>query len=357
MIVGVSPPVGSQQWCFYFLPHAGGITDYPKLGFNSTNIYLTDNDYDYNSSSHSLTFARVNLWNLAKSDVLGCVTAGYETLQGLQYPDGSSPFTIVPVANGGSPEYAVSAHYYSNSFQQSGESISIWSFTTLSGITTPTVLDADLGPANAFYSFYPFDSQSGEPTQPLRNILGNPPPSLSIGSVALDGRIVNTAYSAGHLFATQVVKDTGSALHSLVRVYDFDTTAVPQTTLDLKVFGSDSSDVGISYLNPSVTVSTASGSPVVVTMTRTGANCSDCPSMAGTERVSGTWSVVGLVQSSAATYYPPDINQSDQAPFRWGDYAGSAQDPTSNSIYIYNEYVPGTGNTGEWATWVARVDF
>ncbi len=274
--------------------------DYPAIGFDSLNVYITSNQFSFSDT----TFQYVKLRMINKSTLYNGNSVTWTDWWNLTYANNSIVSSLQPARGGKGTEYFVS-----NSWDQ-GNNVTLWSISNY-----PPVLSRIATINVGSYSM--------------------PPDAVQLGGSNLlrtgDCRIQDVIFKHGllHIGFTQAY-NWGSGNVAALRLLKINpvTNTVPQNI----IYGQD----GVNYFYPAVECDTA-GNMFVVYNTSSSANYCDIRS-----------SYEVLINPASTQIKSGEGYYSGS---RWGDYNSASVDPTGSKVWIEAEY-PITSNYG---TWIASV--
>jgi hypothetical protein len=318
-------PTGS--WCVWALDAdvdgsnpSSNWADYPKIGLDDTNFYITSNQFAF--SDDSFQYAKVRILGKDQFYNNTCGSIAWYDYWDLRNGDDSNAFTVQPALTFGTP----GKEYLVNSRSGSGSSVTLWSVTGTwpNASDTPPSLTREATVSVGSYSAPPDAEQPGSTTR------------INTG----DARLLNAVYRSGSLYTTHTIMcNSTDACARYLRISTSSNTA----TLDV-AYGAP----GFYYFYPAV-MPNSSGHIFTVF------NRSSASEFAG---IRYTWRQTSdpAFQSSAslkageATYVRLDSLGRN----RWGDYNGIALDPIApTQVWIYSEYADSPANT--WGTRVGLL--
>ncbi|GAB4330609.1 MAG: hypothetical protein Kow0037_06510 [Calditrichia bacterium] len=297
--------------------------DYPKLGLDAYNFYVTANMFDLGGGGFQYVQLRIIEKSQIYSNPTGPVT--WIDFWDLRDPDNLSQrlntaSTVVPAVTFGMPgaEYLVNASPY-----EPGTFMTIW---TVPNPASPTTLTATNVPVTAY----------GWP--PNANQLGGGTPLIDVGG----WRVRNAVYRGGELVTAHSVADptdTYAELHLL----KFDVSGAP-TVIDDITFGAS----GFWYYYPAITLDASQNS--IVVFSRSGNT--EYAGIRYTGVVGGVAQASVQLKAGESNY----IKTFGGSRNRWGDYSGICNDPINNDlVWMFAEYAASPANT--WGTWWGEVTY
>ena len=298
------------------------VNDYPKLGLDVYNLYVTANMFDLGGAGFQYIQIRVIEKFQIYTNMGGPLT--YIDFWDLRDPDNISqvlntPSTVVPAVTFGTPgvEYFINASPYTT-----GTFMTLW---TLTDPASPSTLTAVNIPVTSYTD------------PPNADQLGGGTPLIDVGG----RRVRNAVYRNGHLITAHSIAD-GTGTYARVHFVEID---IPSLT---PVVDASFGATNYWYYYPAVTFDQSMNGIAVF-------NRSGSTEYAGI-RYNGI--VGGVVQGSAqlkageANY----IKTFGGSRNRWGDYSGIAVDPASpDNVWMFAEYAASPANT--WGTWWGEVTY
>jgi len=285
--------------------------DFPTLGLSSTAIYITTNQFEFcnlfNPDSCNFSDAWIKVIDLQEL-LTGSSALNITTFTDVRTAQGEKAGAIQPAITYGasSEEFLVAAFFPPDENVTSSQVLNLFSINTTG---TPVLGKIDI----AVPSY-------GMPPEA-------PQPGTSIPVATGDYRPVNAVWRGGSLWCAHPIADaTGSAAVS--RWYEISASSISTTTLKQigTVYGS-----GDAYY-PAVAVNATGDTAIVFTTS----SSSQFASAAYTGRVASDV----LNSTRASVVYRQGTNLYDHSPGqrRWGDYSGTAIDPSDGSIWVIAEY-------------------
>lgn len=324
-----SDPAGN--WNTYTInTESGVLQDQPKIGFDSSVVVISWNDYTGSSSAPSFSGAEtwiVNLSNLLSGAALSMEYFG---------PD-STRFNLVPAISltSNNTAYAV----YNNSCGSSSTGscttgVSSVGVVALTGVPPNTVNWSEADPGITTTTVPPPADQPG-----------------ATGSISTnDDRFLSDVYQNGMLYIAgndACVPSGDSQVRPCVRLIKVSVSSSPTVTLNTD-FGYPGADLYYPSAIPD-----GNGN---VFLSATLSSTSIYPESLGLIVPAGTTSLSGTVlQAGGGTYYwQTGCTMSGFTGCRWGDYSGAAIDPSNpKDVWLASEYAPSNG--ANWGTSIAEV--
>lgn len=324
-----SNPTGS--WCNWALRSdqdgsiaSGAWADYPQLGLDNTNFYITSNQFGFSSG----TFAYAKLRIMAKSQFYD--QSGSPSCKGIGWYDywsiTDAPFTLQPAHTYGTPgvEYIVNSGSSSGTVLRTRTVSGTWP----NGTNTAPILSGSTSVSVTSYQSPPDAPSSGSTT------------SVDTG----DARLLNAVYRDGFLYTTHTVGvPCFGANSSCLRYYKLNVSGTPSVSIQTS-FGNGEDWY---YFYPAVTAD-ANGN-IFLVFSRT------TPSQFVEARYTARYTTDSQLQGSAqlhageAAYTALDSIGRN----RWGDYSGISVDPSDGAVWVFHQYASTPANT--WRTWVGRL--
>lgn len=319
------------SWCNWALradqngsTPSGNLADYPKLGLDNTNFYITSNQFSF--STNAFAYAKLRIMKKSQfhtpsnAAVCNTVEGWYDF-----WSFSDAPATLQPAHNlFTSPD----REYIVNSGSGSGTSLTLRSVTGTwpNSTNTPPVVSSTTALSVTAYELPPDAAASGSTTL----------------VDTIDARLMNAVYANGFLYTAQTVgvPCTGSPSASCVRFYKINvsTNAVSQFSIG------GGANTYVYY--PAVTVD-GGGNIYLVYSYSTPTRFIEARYIAWLTTDSGTISDATLKAGEAA-YTSLDSSGRN----RWGDYGGIAVDPSDGAIWMFHQYASPSANN--WRTWVGR---
>ncbi|MCA1646785.1 MAG: hypothetical protein LC797_15455 [Chloroflexi bacterium] len=335
-------PTGA--WCTYRLssdPTGATWADYPGLGMDGDNLYITSNQF----SSSSNSFQDAQLLVIPKTSVYAgagaCPQATSTLFANLQNPDGGNSFTVQPanqpdaVAGQGGPMHLV------NAIWSSGSNLVVRSVTSTPAgptLNPPAWVSAGAG-ANGFIGKYDLPADTPQPKGQ----------AVDTG----DTRLLGAAQRYGQIYTANTTMYVNSQLSASPNPYanaqwyvltPAPTPAWPSATTGQSFAVTNRS---VAYFFPGVLPGCA-GQQVNGT-------CATTPfvalqvSGAGRSQAASAFTVIGGQQPAV---YQPGVAGFTKSS-RWGDYPAIASDPSVPAqVWVLGEYARTTSN---WGTAVGIV--
>ena len=316
-----SDPNGN--WYVYTVSSESGVVqDQPKLGFDSSVVVLSWNDY-----SGPSTFTGQETWVLNQSDLLSGA-AVYEASFG---PD-PSRFDVVPAISLTSTTTAYAAYNNSCGSNTTGScntGSSAIGVVSLTGVPPNQVSWNESDPSISPTSSPPAADQPGAPA-----------------SIATDDdRFLAVTYDGGTLYVSgndACIPAGDTATRPCARVIEVSLAGTtPSVTLD-----EDIGSAGADIYYPAVVPDRSGNLFIAATLSST----SVYAEAIGLVQPPGSSSVtMDVFQSGAGTYSYSTCSSSSFNGCRWGDYSGAAVDPANpTDVWLAAEYAPTTGS--DWGT-------
>jgi hypothetical protein len=315
-----STPTGSADWHKYALnltgTHVttGGATfpDYPKLGLDSSAIYITANHFGINGGgfSHNKITAIEKAPLLAGGPVNIVYEQSFTTLFGPLHPamvfDPASPMCFVTQ-------------------DPNVETVSIYALANV--LTAPALTVSTV--------FVPAFDQPLDVPQP-----GGGEPLDAIGSRFMSGVVRD-----GSLWTAHATSDPAVDGEAVVRWYQFDVTGLPASAATLIQSGNVDPGPGLHTWMTHVNVDASGNMGITFSIAGpiqyaaigyTGRQVSDPP---------GTTRPVRIPKAGTVNYQ----RVASDGRNRWGDYCGLAIDPDGSTFWLFHEY---PSSATSWQTWV-----
>jgi hypothetical protein len=320
-----SPQNGSTVWCKYrfdALTYVSGVSakaDYPGLGLDGNNIYITSNQTTFGNS----TFQQARIMVIPKSTVYPnaltgtCPTAKSWDFQNLANPDGGPSFTVQPTEEPDAlPGSSTSTMYFVNAAYPTGSQLAFRTLTTNSQGATLS--------APSWVTVAPYDMPADAP-QPQGS-------SIATGDTTLLG----ATYRYGRVYTANNTRTVGGNTnvnpYSSVQWYSFAPGASVATSNAV-------TSPNIAYYMPGIVPGcTTSVSP--------------CPTpfvaleFSGSSAQQPASAFDLLVGSSSATLFRSGVPAYSYFS-RWGDYPGLSIDPIDpTTVWVLGEYAAGVTDWG-----------
>lgn len=324
----------SGSWCLYALNAVttqdgyGAWADYPGLGMDGNNLYITSDQFDFNGG-----FQQARLLVVPKASVYptgtSCPTATSTDFENLTNPDGSSSFAAQPANEPDAlpvPPTQTTAMYIVNALGQSGSQLVVRTVSTAGGVPTLSLPSA--------VNVSPYTTPADAP-QPGGSAISNG-----------DTLLGPLTYRYGKIYAAITTQNVDPSLSTSPNAY----ASVLWYTFapgDAAAVSHAITDPNVAFFLPGITATCAApdanggcANPSV-TLEVTGSGPTQ-PASAFIIRDNGT----------PALYAPGVAGYTGNG--RWGDYPGAAADPTNPAAaWVLGEYAQTT--TG-WATAVTYND-
>jgi hypothetical protein len=329
-----SDPGGT--WCNYAVrgdrngtASASNWSDYPMIGFDDQALYVSTNQFTYDSKTFAYSKVRV----IPKTQIYNsqCSAFTWSDLWDLRAPTAPSTpvFSVQPAVTFGT---APGEYLVSDSTSTMGNYITLWLLRNATG--TPSLEATDVAVASAYE---PKDANQ-------LNATGNadcPAPCL----LSVNGRrLLNAVYRGGYVWAAQAVAGGTNLAFTRSRYVKIATNPVAR---------SEDSSLGVDncwYFYP--TVATDANSNLVMAYSR---SClSEYAGLAYTTRsTTDTDLRPGTTVKAGESSF---LRLDDLKRNRWGDYAGAVADPAdSSTVWIHGQFAASAMNT--WATQIASISF
>jgi hypothetical protein len=321
-------PQGWSQWALEASNDNTLWADYPGLGVDAGNIYITTNLFD--NATPNPRFHHITVWVVPKATLPPSgqdLANATELANPFQFPAlNTGPFSFQPAHVFGTPgaSYIVGEDHVAT-----GSALRI-------GRVWPLPF-ADLGAVEV--SLYP--AMHTLPVAPFDRI------------DAGDSRIQNVVYRNGHLFTTHSIPDP-TRTKSMIRWYEIN----PATTPVIEVVQEGTiPDPNRSYYYPSIAVN--STGDVAIGFSGSSSSPPEYPGAYYTARRAAdppdTMQPVSLLKSGQASYYKV-IGASGN---RWGDFSATVVDPVDDTTFWTVQeiaYTPARNPhdnafVSRWATW------
>lgn len=322
-----SDPTGA--WCRWALPadldgdvETDDWADYPKIGFDATNLYITSNQF---GCQGGFSYSKVRVMRKSQFYENTCGAIKWYDFVDLRNADGSLAFTVQPAVTFGSP----GKEYIINAYSGSSNLVTLWSITGTwpNPSDTPPVLTREATVTVGGYSLPPDASQCGGLTP------------LHTG----DARLMNAVYRDGRIFTCHAIEDAG---HAVVRYLAIDVSS-RAVTLD-EAIGSP----GYDYYYPAVMVD--GDGNILTVFSRSSAAFAECAGIyyAGRARDDTSFRESVALKQGEAPYIALDARNRN----RWGDFAGIAVDPTdSGRLWFFSDFARSPSSS--WGTWLGSIEF
>ncbi len=320
-----SDPTGT--WYVYTISsQAGVVQDQPKVGFDSSVMVLSWNDY----SGSPLTFTGQETWVLNESELLTGSPFYYEYFG----PD-VTRFDVVPAISLTSSTTAYAAYNNSCGTATSGSCLtgsSAIGVVALTGVPPSTVTWAEYDPSMAPTSIPPAADQPGAPS-----------------SIATDDDgLLSVTYDGGTLFAsgnTSCVPSGDTVARPCARVVEVSLGSSPVVTLGVNL-----GYAGGDLYYPAVVPDSSGNLFIAATFSST----SIYPEATGLTIAPGASSFSGVAFEAGAGTYSGGCGEPGFNGCRWGDYSGVAVDPSNpTDVWLAAEYAPTSGS--DWGTAIGEL--
>lgn len=299
-------------WTMWPIPGDNTLwADFPGLGVDAANIYITANMFDNNDS-----FQYIKVWIIPKATLPLAGQIPPSTVLVNPFNSGL-PFSYQPTHVFGTPGTAYiigEDHLFSGTLRVAR----IW----------PSW--ANLGPV----SVAPYPSLFQLPAAP------------NTGIDSGDSRILNSVLRNGRLYTTHTVPDAGGT-KTEVAWYEILPTPTPALLQEGRI-----SDPNRFYYYPSIAVNSAGD--IAVGFSGSSATPAEYPGSYYSSRraadPAGTMQPVTLLKSGEATYQKTGTGTQN----RWGDFSATVVDPVDDTrFWTLQEYAttPFGGTVDRWATW------
>ncbi|MDO8725786.1 MAG: hypothetical protein Q7J35_06950, partial [Candidatus Methanoperedens sp.] len=302
--------------------------DYPGLGVDANNVYITANIFKDGALGTSYQFSKV--WVIPKTQLLN--GAGSITWTQFSDPAGSG-FTMQPahVFGASSAEYLVHEGYLINGPP-------LRRFLRISSITfpggTPTWTDMGYVEVNAYPTAgLPDATQSGSANTIETN----------------DERMLNAVYRNGYLWSVHTVSNSDNN-RTEVAWYQID----PANARTVPPYGIITQQGRISdpqgfYYFPSIAVNSNNDVAIGFTGSSAGEYVSAYYTVRRSSDPQGAMQSVALLKEGLAPYYKTYGSGRN----RWGDYSATVVDPTDDiAFWTLQEYASTpSGGYDMWGTW------
>ena len=302
--------------------------DYPGVGTDGTNLYITANMFDFGGAGFQ--YSKVRMFKLSEL-YAGSTPPGWWDFWAYQHADARTVFTLQPAHHylSGPPMYFIAAD--NNLSTSSGNILTTFRIDGYSGWpgTPPSFVRVNTFTTSNAFSVPPNASQPGTSTL------------IETG----DDRILSARYWGGDIWATQTCTNSG---RSALCVYGV-------TTGGFKFFDTSYGwgNGGVSdYYYPAIALDRYEN--VAIVFSRSSA--SEYASI----RYTGMMWNESFLQNSAQIKAGEDtyINVYNGRN-RWGDYTGIERDPLDGqTFWMFNEYAkPRVSGVGRWSTWIFTAYF
>jgi hypothetical protein len=322
-----SPQSATSGWCRYQLNAVTGVgnvrawADFPGLGMDGTNLYITSNQFAFGSNR----FQYARLLVIPKSSVYPnastgtCPAASYTNFANIKNPDGSTAFTVQPATQPDALPGSSASMHFVNAIWASGSQLAIRSLSpspkpTLGAATWVTTSSYDL---------------SADAPQPNSAGLIDTGDTRLLGAVERNG----TIYTGN---TTQHVSSSLSATANAYANAQWYAFAPSATTAAASAI----TDTNVAYFYPGVMPSgpnNTSGATAFVGLQFSGS---------GPTQAASAFAVAG---ATAPPYTPYAAGVGGYTlNGRWGDYPALSADPTNSSgaVRVLGEYAKATGAWG-----------
>ena len=314
------------SWCNWALRSegSGAWSDYPQLGLDATNFYITSNQFAFADDS----FVHAKVRTMAKSQFYD--NSGAQTCKPIAWYDywglSGAPFTLQPAHTFGTP----GTEFLVNSGSGSGSTLQIRTITGTwpNGSSTPPVLSLPTSVNVAAYSA-PVDAPSSGSTTPI-----------DTG----DARLLNAVYRNGFLYTTHTVGEPcfGATTSSCIAYYKINVTGAPTLAVSSS-FGA----TGLFYFYPAIMADPFEN--IFLVFARTGPN--QFAESRHTLRLAADTGTQGSAQLHAGE--APYTMLDSVGRNRWGNYSGISLDPTDSAVWVFHQHASTPDNT--WRTTVGRL--
>jgi hypothetical protein len=342
-----TPESSLSVWCSYQIAaistNANGSTDwvdYPSLGMDGDNLYLTSNQFSNVDNSFQyprlMVVPKASVYPNASTGVCGSgsgivdFTIDSNGAPLLQNPGGGASFTVQPASEPDALPGQGGPMYLVNAIWSSGSNLVVRTVTTGPGGSSPT-----LGPpswvTSGSVAAYTLPADALQPSSSRRIDTG-------------DDRLLGATYRYGSIFTANTTGSVSSQLSTSpnafanVQWYRITPTSATTSSASSGAFTNSS----VAYFFPSIlpvcsTGPTCTSPKVVLELSASGRSQ---PASAG--RVAN--GAVALFANGVAGYTQNS---------RWGDYPAASADPeAAGTAWLYGEYA---GSTTSWGTAVTSV--
>jgi hypothetical protein len=292
--------------------------DYPALGVDSNNLYITSNQFAFGGG---FQYAKIRV--VPKAGPYSGGTAPFSDFVKMRNPDNTLAFTIQPCHTFGAPQ----VEYLVNSRFPSGNSLTVWSITQ-SGATF-TLIRQSVATAN--YSLPPNAKQKGNNDD------------LNTGDI----RVLHAVFRGDSIWCALTTAHNWTAAVNTTSIHWFQIRAAMPALVQQGVYGAANVHSFYPCCCPD-----ANGNMILV-FSRSGTD--EFGSIYYTGRKStdplGSLQPSALLKAGVANYVAKDTGGRN----RWGDYNGVCADPSNpKGIWFYSEFASAV-NT--WSTWVGSAFF
>jgi hypothetical protein len=292
--------------------------DFPALGIDANNIYLTSNQFAFGGG---FQYAKIRV--VPKAGPYSGGPAPFFDFVNLKNPNNTAAFTVQPCHTFGAPQ----VEYLVNSLFPSGNSLTVWRITQSGSsfaITRSSV-------ATAAYGVGPNAAQKGN----------NDP--LNTGDV----RVLHAVFRGDSIWCALTTAHNWSTSTNTASIHWFQIRAAAPGLVQQGVFGAGNVHSFFPACCPD-----ANGNMIMV-FARSGTN--EYGSVYYTGRKStdplGTLQPSTLLKAGVANYVEKDNSGRN----RWGDYSGVCADPANpKGIWFYGEFAAAVN---KWGTWVGSAFF
>ena len=320
-----SDPTGT--WYVYTISsQAGVLQDQPKVGFDSSVVVLSWNDY----SGSPLTFTGQETWVLNESELLTGSPFYYEYFG----PD-VTRFDVVPAISLTSTTTAYAAYNCSldnNTGSCANGTTSAMGTVALTGVPPSTVTWTEYNPTIVPTVSPPAADQPGAPGSIATN-------DARFLSVTYDGGVLYVAGNDGCIPAGDTVE------RPCVRLIEVAVSSSPAVTVD-----EDLGYVGGDLYYPAVAPDTSGN----VFIASTFSSSSVYAEAIGLTIAPGSSSFSAVAFEAGAGTYSGGCGEAGFNGCRWGDYSGVAVDPSNpTDVWLAGEYAPTSGS--DWGTAIGEL--
>lgn len=311
------------------------LNDYPKLGYDDKNIYITSNQFDLTSLVFEFVQLRVIEKNQLYDGTLGNVT--YTDFWDLRDPDNLTVqvFTVIPAVHL-DIDVEGSAFLINDSPFVTGTTVTVWEVTDPAGAI-------GLRASNV--------AVTASTSPPDAEQLGGGSPLIDVGG----RRFRNAVYRSDNIWTAHSVAggaNDSDADARYVRVAIDNSAGLSLTLQEDVALHSD----GFYHYYPAIQVDNSSN--MVMGYTRSSANEFAGAFFTGRLDTDPAGLAASTLLKAGEDNYVKTFGGTRN---RWGDYMGIALDPTTGTTWMFIEYAdlsvgPGT-NDDRWGTWFGEVNF
>ena len=291
--------------------------DYPALGVDANNLYITSNQFAFNGG---FQYAKIRV--VPKARPYSGLAPTFVDFVNMKNPDNTVAFTIQPCHTFGAPQ----VEYLVNSRFPSGNSLTVWRLAPSGASFTLTRTSVPTAP----YSLPPNAAQRGN----------NDP--LNTGDI----RVLHAIFRGDSIWCALNTSHNWTAAASQASIHWFQIRAAAPALVQQGIYGA----AGFSYFYPACCPD-GNGNMIMV-FSRCGTTEFGSVFYTGRKATDplGSLQPSALLKAGVANYVAKDGSGRN----RWGDYNGVCADPTSPRIWFYSEFVAALN---KWGTWVGSASF